>query len=53
MIKNNLERSLVAQWLGILAFTAKAQGLIYGQGTWILQAMQCGQKERKKLISHV
>lgn len=49
MIKNNLESSLVAYWLRVLSFTAKAQGLIYGQGTGILKVTQCGQKERKKI----
>ena len=36
--------SLVVQWLGLHAFTAEGEGSIPGQGTKILQAMQCGQK---------
>ena len=37
--------SLVVQWLGLHAFTAKDQGSIPGQGTKIPQATWCGQKK--------
>ena len=40
--------SLVVQWLGLHAFTAKGEGAIPGRGTKILQTTQGGQK--KKII---
>ena len=38
-----LLNSLVVQWLGLRAFTAKGLGSIPGSGTKILQATWCGQ----------
>ena len=43
--------SLVVQWLGFHAFTAKGPGSIPGQGTNILQASQMTKKKKKKTIS--
>ena len=40
--------SLVVQWLGLRASTAKGRGLIPGWGTKIPQAAWCGQKKKKK-----
>ena len=40
--------SMVVQWLGLLAFTAKGQGSIPGGGTKIPQAMRCSQKNKHK-----
>ena len=40
--------SLVVQWLGLWAFTAKAMGSIPGRGTKIPEAAWCGQKKKKK-----
>ena len=40
--------SLVVQWLGLSAFTAKSQGFIPGWVTKILQAAQHGQKKKKE-----
>ena len=40
--------SLVVQWLGLCTFTAEGTDSIPGQGTKILQAMQCGKKKKKK-----
>ena len=34
----------MVQWLRLGPLTAKVSGLILGQGTKILQALQCGQK---------
>ena len=45
------QQQLVIQWLELAAFTAEDAGgmcLILGQGTKILQAVQCSQKEKKK-----
>ena len=39
---------LEIQWSGLCAFSAEGPDSIPGQGTKILQAPQCGQKERKK-----
>ena len=36
---------LAVQWLGMHAFTAEGTGSVPGQGTKILQAVQCGQKK--------
>ena len=41
-----LGNSLVVQWLGLYAFTAKGSGSISGQGTKIPQAVQCSQKKK-------
>ena len=38
--------SLVGQWLGLHASTARGPGLIPGWGTKILQAVWCGQKKK-------
>ena len=40
-----LGNSLVVQWLGLFAFTAKDLGSIPGQGTKIPQAAWHGQKK--------
>ena len=40
--------SLVVQWLGLWALTAKGLGLIPGQGTKIPQALWHGKKKKKK-----
>ena len=40
--------SLVVQWLGRPASTARLQGLIPGQGAKILQITSCGKKKKKK-----
>ena len=37
--------SLVVQWIGLCAFTAKGQGSIPARGTKMLQAVQHGQKK--------
>ena len=41
--------SLVVQWLGLCAFTAKGPGSTPGQGTKILQAVQCGQNKKTEV----
>ena len=41
--------SLVAQWLGLYAFTAKGTGWILSQGTRIPQAAQYGKKNIKTI----
>ena len=43
--------SLVVQWLGLCTFTAEGTDSIPGQGTKILQAMQCGKKKKKAIQS--
>ena len=43
-----LGSSLVVQWLGLHALTAKGPGSIPGQGTKIPRAVRCGQKKEKK-----
>ena len=40
--------SLAVQWLKLCASTAGGLGSISGQGTKILHATQCGQKQKKK-----
>ena len=42
--------SLVVQWLGLHAFTAKHEGSIPGRGIRILQAAQRSQKKKGLLI---
>ena len=42
----NSRDSLVVQWLGLRASTARGMDLIPGQGTKIPQAVQCGQKKK-------
>ena len=42
-----LGNSLVVQWLGLHAFTAKGMGSIPSQGTKIPQATWCGQNFKK------
>ena len=54
IIKNLLcvaGNSLVVQWLGLRAFTAKGVGSVPGWEIKILQAMQYGQTEKKKIFS--
>ena len=50
-MKENMEylggTSLVVQWLGLHALTAKGLCTIPGQGTKIPQAAWCSQKEKK------
>ena len=41
------------QWLGLWAFTAGAQVLIPGWETRIPQAMQYGQKKKKKSVYNI
>ena len=36
----------MVQWLGLRALTAKGPSSILGQGTKILQAVQCDQKKK-------
>ena len=43
--------SLVVQWLGLRAFTAKGAGSTPGQGTKILQTTSCGQKKKKIVMN--
>ena len=43
-LKKNEGNSLVVQWLGLHAFTAKGRGSIPVLGTKILQATLCSQK---------
>ena len=38
----------MVQWLGLHAFTAEGLGSIPGQGTKILQAVQCRQKKKER-----
>ena len=42
----NFGNSLVVQWLGLHAFTAKGPGSISGQGTKIPQASRRGQNQK-------
>ena len=37
---------MVVQWLGLCAFITEGLGSVPGWGTKILQAIQCGQKNR-------
>ena len=46
--KATLGTFLAIQWSGLCAFSTEGPDSIPGQGTKILQAPQCGQKERKK-----
>ena len=48
-----VRNSLVVQWLGLSAFTAKGAGSIPGRGTKIPHAAQCGQKNKKYKIQIV
>ena len=53
MAPNNISDkgdSLVVQWLGLQAFTAKGMGSIPGRGTKILEAEQRSKKKKKKKI---
>ena len=45
--------SLVVQWLGLHTLTAEGPGLTPSQGTKIPQAVQCGQKKKKKVRNKV
>ena len=46
----------MVQWLGLHTVTAEGMGSIPGQGTKILQAVQCGQNKQTnkvfKLLAH-
>ena len=44
-LKVELQNSLVVQWLGLRAFTAKGLGSIPRWGIKTLQAMRCSQKK--------
>ena len=44
VLGKGIGNSLVAQWLGLYAFTAKGTGLILSQGTRIPQVAQYGKK---------
>ena len=44
----NFGNSLVVQWLGLHAFTAKGPSSISGQGTKILQTVWSSQFKKKK-----
>ena len=46
----DLGNSLVVQWLGLNAFTAKGLGSIPGQGTKIPQVASRGQKKRFQIL---
>ena len=46
MFQSYSENSLAVQWLGLCTFTTMDLGLISGQGTSILQAVQYNQKKR-------
>ena len=48
-IVNNAGNSLVVQWLGFHTFTDEGSGLIPDWETKILQALQQGQKKKRKL----
>ena len=39
---------MVVQWLGLCTFFTEGLGSVSGWGTKILQAVQCGQKSKKK-----
>ena len=39
---------MVAQWLGLHAFTLKGEGSVPGLRTKIPQAAQCGHKKKKE-----
>ena len=47
--KSTSGNSLAVHWLGLCTFTAEGPDSIPGQGTKILQTVQHGQKERKKM----
>ena len=46
---HSVKISLVVQWLGLCAFTAKGPGSIPGGGTKILQATGLSQRKKKKI----
>ena len=46
-LKNSIGNSLVVQWLGFCAFTAKGSSSMPGQGTTIPQALQYSQNKQK------
>ena len=50
VIKTVLGNSLMVQWIGLHAVTAKGTDLIPGWGTKILQAKGCSQKKKKKSV---
>ena len=45
---SNLGTSLLVQWLGLHASTAKGMGVIPGWGTWIPYAAWHSQKKKEK-----
>ena len=45
-----METSLAVQWLRLCTSTAGVKSSIPGRGTKILSAVQCGQKEKKKMM---
>ena len=47
-MKIEFGNSLVVQWLGLGALTARGLGWIPGWGIKILQAVRCGQKKKEK-----
>ena len=47
-----MENYLEVQWIGLWASTAGNMVLIPGQGTKILQAVQHGQKKKKKQLKN-
>ena len=52
--RKHIGNSLVVQWLGLCAFTVEGPGSVPGQGNKILQATQCGQKQKQnKTKTHI
>ena len=47
----SLGNSLGVQWLGLCTFTSTGGGSIPGQGTKILRAAWCGEKEKEEMES--
>jgi len=52
VIKTVLDNSLMVQWIGLHAVTAKGTDLIPGWGAKILQAKECSQKKTKVWCWH-
>ena len=48
LIRERQGDSLVVQWLGLLAFSAKGVGSISGQGTKILPACSAAKRKKKR-----
>ena len=51
--KADRSSSLVVQWLGLCAFTAKGWDSFPGQGTKIVQVTWCGKKKPQNLTEYV